>query len=1525
MDAIRAIQRLRTRGIYVELADMLQSQTVEDIANLSQLVVKGEVLPRLPTPFALLSDETLKANLLPDRGVIDAFPVTALQEGVLTSTLQGHREYLYQRVYDVRHLDLVKLRLAFHAVFRQSDTLQSIFTASGKGFVQVVRGDSVLPWTEVSMNLDSFLENDKEKGVTLGEPFIRVAVLNSSILVVSVHHTLFDFWSHGFIFDDIARVYCGLPLETRAPWKLFVALLQSQPHQEAEGFWLQHLVEATPTILNHAPVQHSSTVSQVLPVNLRSAAAVLQVPSSAILYAAWALVLSTHTTSKLVTMATAISGRELALDGIEALDGPTLAMVPQAVIIEPEQTLLELVSSVNANFWNITKYSQYGIRRALAAAGHQNITLFDTMVNILVREKERELTRAVFHKYGPQPAWRTEYTTLNIHENGGRVEISLTAPMEHSRLGFILNQFCNAIRSIINKPSSTVNSLSLVGPVELDFLLGWNEDQLHATTLHAEFEKIAHQYPSRPAINFENQEILTYAELNERANRMANFLSRNGIAPKDVVPLLLEKSPILIITILALFKIGAAYVPLSPENPVERNIFIAHDVGARFVLTEAGYASVLDLNDVHTILVDRVQLSEYSTENPTETVSPDALAYILYTSGSTGQPKGVTIHHGACAAAMRSIIEFEGKQGKSFNALQFSNYVFDVSLYDFFVTLHSGGTLCIATSDRLLSNLAGVINELRVNHVFLTPTVARLLDPKDVPGLESMTVGGEQLTRDVITTWAPRVRLRNGYGPTEASVLVTMKDVDINTTGGNIGKPLASVGAIILEADGVRPVPYGAVGELCFWGPQLSQGYFKKHDLTAAAFIQSDLGGGRRLYRSGDLARYIQGGDIECLGRKDDQVKVNGHRIELGEIEQVMLRTGEVKDCVLAVRKHGNNTHLVANVVFHTVHEGAEVLTLDMFVEEAQRLRANLNDLAHYMFPKFIIPLPTLPRLASGKADRKQLKSRVQLMSQTELSQFSFDNIGKSVPEIISIVSDTQRTLQQAWIDVLELPNDHFGLEANFFSLGGDSVSAINLTSWLRRKGLNIGVRDVLKNPVLGSMAKHLKHESREDVAKDVVFTPPLELDALISSAGLLQDHYEYVYPSPAGQAEFLTQGARVQTFWCLMTVRSVGNNFNADQWINLTKRLTETNEILRTTFTRCKSKWYGIVLRDPTPAVEIYDASGAEERQEIIDAIWKSKFEFGKPFIRYAILRLSDGEYQIVTKLDHGLYDGTLLRIFDAHFKAYQRQEALEKFTPFKDFSFHTWRINQIRPTLDFWKRPDKQPISFQFPNQPQPCIDSLVVRLIELDFDNYSKLVGATVSIIFQAVFQIWLSFRSGQHDVAFDYLYTGRNVDLPDPQSINGACANFLPMRSSINGQAPVKEFLLQTQDDFWQYTENSTVSIEDIYQSCGLTREDSANQALFLFQPFEPAPPSAAQEGLQSWVVMAKSQVTMPQPYAVVFEVVKTADARTYKLKFAYDSSMWTKEDAEKETRVVEQILSRIIESRNALISDILDVA
>lgn len=1568
LDAIGVIQELRGHDIHIQLADIMQGQTVEEVAKLSQLhqMQKKTFLPGNATGrFPMLADQTLAEELAMDSDVVDAFPPTALQEGILASTMQGNLDYLYQRVFHIDHLDLVRLRLAFEVVFLRSQLLQSTFVTGTRGFAQVIRSDFSLPWIEdPSLSLMEYLTEDKEDGVTFGEPFFRIAVVEeNSTLVVSVHHALFDYWSHGFIFEDVAQLYSGQRPVMRPSWRQFIEIAQDRASDEtAQEFWVEYLADAAPTILNHAPTQVSYSAHRSIPLLPKATLAQLQIPSSAVLYGAWALVLSSHTASETVSMAVAVSGRELPLQGIENLDGPTLATVPQVVDVRRDISAAEVVQGLNSNMWNVTRYSQYGIRGALAAAGHQNIELFDTMVNIHIRpeQKGKGLVRRVLPLAGPQEPWKTEHTTLNLEEGPDGISVQLTGQMEPRRVEFIVDQFCRAVETIISNAATKVKDICLMTREELDFVHRPVQKVEAGKTLLGEFESAVSQYPDRIAVNCMEQEkeMLTYSKLNSKATTLGLYLSFQGVRSGDIVPVLLDKSPLMILTILALFKVGAAYVALDPENPLERNAFIAQEIGAQVVVTEAKHASYFASQSAPTlrsILVDDGDLEragdQFGNGSTMKGVSPSSLAYIVYTSGSTGQPKGVAVSHGACATAISSLIDFEEKRGQEFRSLQFSNYIFDASVYDFFLTLHSGGTLCVASGEQLLDDLVGVINLMQVTHIFMTPTVARILDPKEVPCLRSATIGGEQVMNDVVDRWGRALHLRLAYGPTETSVMVSLKNVEPGITqGSNIGTLMPSVGAVILEPNGDRPVPYGGLGELCLMGPQLANGYFNRLDLTSGAFSHlPDVAGGQRLYRSGDLARYLPGGEIECLGRKDHQVKINGHRIELGEIESAMLGTGFVKDCIVVVWKQNSTSHLVALPVFNTsagsnkkgegVIAAGTFLPMEQVAEEAENVKKNLGNLAHYMMPNFVIPISSFPLLPSGKADRKKIRARVQAMKQAELSRYSFGKIGNadSEIEVIPPTTNEQKVLRQAWMEILDLSDSNFGLEANFLSLGGDSISAINLVSYLRRKGLVISVRDVQKNPFLGAMSERLVHEEKgaNALSKPAEeFHAPGELSELISAAGLNQSsQVQDIYPCPPGQSEFLTQGARPESYWCLMAIRPLGySQQRAEKWVELTGQLTRTNSILRSTFTRCQGKWYGVVLRDAEPVVDYHSFSTAEERDSIILSIWNHKFTFGGSFIRYAILHdLSSGKYEVLTKMDHGLYDGTLLRVFGAHFQSYQRGEEPRDFTTYEEFASHIWQINQTQKTLDFWTGPDKRPTRFQYPGQKHPQTRAAMFRTIHLNFDEFTRSSGVTVAIMFQTVFQMWLSLRSGESDVAFDYLTTGRNVDLADPQSINGACANFLPMRYKVDGDMTASELLERTSDEFWQYTENGTVGLEDIFRACDATREEFSNQILFLFQPFEPAPvmakgdwnkPAAESEMALEWVVLPKSQIKIPQPYAVVCEVKKTADENGYKLSFTYDDRVWTSAQMEEEMGVIEGMLGRLMQQPHAAVRDII---
>ena len=1511
MDAIQVVRELRSQGLEADLGDILLKQKLSEIKvkSLNETVVKTEKAVDVPK-LSLIHDAELRRELEKQKGVVDAYPATPLQSGLLASTFQGSPDYLYQRTYDIRHLDIIKMRLAFQIVFSASEILRTTYAHSAKGFVQIIRSDTELPWTDTSTALREFLSEDKRPGFGVNELFVRFAIVQKQFLVVSMHHSLFDFWSHRFLYEDVARLYLGIESIKRPPFREFVQYLQQLDPKPAQAYWKLYLEHSEPTILNHSPSTKVVDKKQHISLNVNETMRTLGVTSGAVLYTAWALVLARHTGSKEPVFATTIAGRELPVDNIHLLDGPTLTVIPQKILIEPSASVAHTVRRTQSSFWELVKHSQYGLRESLIASNQQNNSLLDTLVNIKVDEDDdARYAEAIFLPHGPNPSWRTEFTSLDVEVHAGGFSFRMVSSMSERRVEFILEQLTATVRNMVADFDAPMHSLDILGPAEQQWLMSSpSYSQGTPQTLHSRFEALSERHPDNIALQWQNQKSFTYRQLDGWANQMAFYLIRVGVKTGDVVPILMDKSPEMITAIIAVLKIGAAYVPLSPDNPVDRNLFIIHETKADLTLIDSALEDYFPNKEVATVSLDTLDLSNLPTQRMSDAVHPDQLAYIIYTSGSTGEPKGVMLKHRSAAAAIQSMIGFEGREHSNARTLQFSNYIFDAFVYDVFVPLSCGHTLCMAPTDRLLSELATVINEMEVNHCFLTPTVARLLNPKSVPTLQVLTVGGESVGADVVEAWSADRTLILAYGPTETSIMVTMKFASRHTNPKIIGRPFPTVKALVVEPAGQRLVPWGALGELCIQGPQLGEGYLGKPKQTAAAFLDSGIGNDCRTYRTGDLCRWLPTGELEYLGRKDNQVKVNGHRIELGEIEAAMMKASCIVDVAVVVDDHKTKPHLVAFAVFTTATLCRSKSLLD-FPEQLKDVKLSLGRLAHYMVPKFIIPLDKMPLLPSGKTNRKELKKISGSLDPVELSQYALESSrnesGAEVPETAA-----QKILQQAWAHVLGIASDRIGLEANFLSLGGDSITAINLASFLRRQGYALSVGEALNSTALKDMALCVRLLGGQEAQGRQLFEPPHQIRMALSSYGVQQADYEYIYPCPPGQAQFLSQGAKEEQNWVVMIARKFTQSENIDAWIAKAKQLAQTDDILRTTFIRHEDGWYGAVLKDPTPIISEQNVSIPEERREILKKVWQSRFPAGQPFLNYTILRMIDGSCEIVIKMDHGLYDGTLLRVFDDHFRAFHQGDPVPEFTPFRQFASHIWSSDRKR-SLQFWTEPDQRPTDFRYPNTRNPTITKTKILLIDLPVDAFAASVGQTPSVVFQAAFQIWLAVRSGRADVSFDYLYTGRNVDLANPQSINGTCANFLPLRSHVNLERPVKEYLSDTNMSFWKATENGNVNLEEIYRACGQQSDDLANTSLFLFQPFEP--PRADEADAMRWVVMAKSEVRMPQPYAVVCEVVKTIGG--YKIKFAYDGRTFDDKGATDSVSELESILRSMTEMKS----------
>ncbi|TEA14612.1 Nonribosomal peptide synthase sidE [Colletotrichum sidae] len=1557
LQAIRVIASLRDdHGIVVDFGGLLTDMPLCQVASLAREAssspssTAGRASSSSLAPFVLVRhDAALVDELKQSMAAVDAYPATPLQAALLATLNTDDDPYVSRRVWDVGGLDVEKLRRSFSAVFELSDILRTGFVPRGHSLVQCVRADVHLPWIESRLPLDEYTARDSETDLPLSGPLFRVGLVRDQWLVVTMHHALFDSWSHGFLYQDVAAVYLDQTVSAspRPRFASYVDFLQRQDAASAQTFWADYLAGAPKSQLTHVRPGdfglRAETVSVDMAFDLHDRARSLGVAAGAVVSAAWAVVLSRHQNSHDVVFATTLSGRDAAVPGIESMDGPALVTVPQRVAVDPESSLINLAKNVcTSNLVAMTRHAHVGMQGALKAAGLP-ADCFDTLVNMLPEQQVPEATAQVFKRHGEPPLWKTPYTLVEVIAGGGRnTVVRLSGEMEPMRLRFLCDSLIKAVTAILETPQQPLAHVDVIGDAEQGFLRDTlsNRDTLQDAApqlLQADFERCARACPGRVAIDWQGAVQVSYARLDGRANHVAGVLVRHGLGPGDCVAMMLDKSVEAVVSILAILKAGCTYVPLSPDNPAERNAFICRETSARLIiLHQATRSSAPDVPGLESLLVDEILPLE-ATAPPVVNLTPRHHAYIIYTSGSTGRPKGIKVPHQAVAAAVKSMCAAEGRSGSwstsgsgeeeeedEWRVLQMSNYVFDVSIMDVFNTLSTGGSLCMAPTADLLSDLAGHIRAMRVRQVALTTTVAGLLRPSEVPGLQMLVLAGEAVTRGVLDQWTPHCRVLNSYGPTETSIIVCTKEVEVEDSvvkgpAGNIGPPYPTVMAFVLDTEGSSLRHYGSVGELCVAGPQLADGYVGRDDLTAQAFVWNEALQ-VRLYRTGDLVRWLPGGQLECLGRKDTQVKMHGFRIELGEIEAVIRDSGLVTDVVVVLATVGGKQQLVAACLFksstgperRSPRQDADAIeAADDHLEDLRVLRQRLGSLAHYMVPKIVLPMTHFPLMPSHKVDRRTLQATVEKLGPVGLSSYVVETASDEKVVVVPTQTPLEKALERMWADVLDVPADHMGREANFLSLGGDSVSAISLASAARQMGYSLAVPDILMVPKLKELAARMAVIPRDDDDDDddddarrskPVFEVPYVARIEAVAAGLdWEKDVEYAYPCPPGQTEFLKQGSRREQAWVLQTVRRMPAAADQDVWIASTSALVAANDILRTTWLQVsETDWVGLVLRSCRLDLTRLRCETEAEAASFAESAWNERFVFGRPFIRYNIITYPDGSWDLVTKMDHAVYDGTLLRIFDDHYAAILGKQPLPVHTAFRDFASHMFARDKSK-SLAYWRERlhgwgescllDRS----AWATASAPLCNSVVKRpLPKADVDQLAGRLGVTPAIVFQGAFQMWLSRATARREVAFDYLLTGRNVDLPRPQTINGTTANFLPMRIGIDAQEPLASFLQRTQRDFWAMTDHGDIGLDRIYEAAGLDRQRAGNRVLFIYQPFDPAPQDDPKADFR-WLIMARCKVRMPAPYALVVEVHKAA-GKAFALKVSYDNTVLNEEAA-----------------------------
>ena len=661
--------------------------------------------------------------------------------------------------------------------------------------------------------------------------------------------------------------------------------------------------------------------------------------------------------------------------------------------------------------------------------------------------------------------------TLGLQEDGGRV---IVGGMEYNvdlfkaeTMGRLVESYERVLQAVVADTEQRVLEIDLLSEEERRQILeGWNDtvrEYRSAGGMHRLFEAQVECTPAATALVFGNQR-LSYVELNERANRLAHYLRELGVAAEDRVGILMERSPVMVVSLLGVLKAGCCYVPLDPQYPRERLEFMQADAGVCVLLTTEGLAEICGVEQseqLRVVYVEGVE-QEACSENLNVAVSEQQLAYLIYTSGSTGVPKGVAITHGSAETFIHWASETFNQQVLT-GVLFSTSICFDLSIFEIFVTLSNGGKVILAENALQLPELAAASQVTLINTV--PSAMAELVRMRAIPeSVRVVNLAGETLSKELVTEIYATTAVKtvyNLYGPSEdttySTFTATRKGEPVT-----IGRPIANTRAYVLDANR-QCVPIGVVGELYIAGDGLARGYLKRPELTAEKFVANPFSTtpGARLYRTGDLVRYQREGELEYLGRLDQQVKVRGFRIELGEIEAVLSSHPEITESVVLVQqdKHGEK-RLVAYIVSANKPEG--------------KLRDYLRErLPEYMVPQAFVPLPKLPLTPNGKVDRRALQA-----------------VEIEVESLIEPRDVVELQLAHIWEEVLDVK--HVGVRDDFFSLGGHSLLAVRLMARIQANfGQHLPLASLFQGPTVEKLASLLREQAHEQEAPALVNIQP--------------------------------------------------------------------------------------------------------------------------------------------------------------------------------------------------------------------------------------------------------------------------------------------------------------------------------------------------------------------------------------------------------------------------------------------------
>ncbi|AZK48667.1 non-ribosomal peptide synthetase [Paenibacillus lentus] len=989
-------------------------------------------------------------------------------------------------------LDVQQLQSSLEKLVQRHEVLRTSFHMKDGNLVQEIHSEVRTP-LEIIHTTEQHLKAELEgfiRPFKLTEaPLFRVGLVETEmdrkIFVLDMHHIISDGVSTNVLLSELFLLYQNeeLPFQ-RLQYKDY-AVWQQAPEKQAqlqqqEQYWQNQFADNLPTldlftdyprpsIQDFAGDQWTFQLDAELLRQIRTFCHDQGITLYMFLLATYQLLLSKYTGQKDIVVGSPIAGRPHAdLERVVGMFVNTLALRGK---LEPGQSFTAYLSQMKDVVLEAYANSEYPFEQIVEKLNlSRNLgrhPLFDTMLSLQNMEVSAlripNLEISSFDMGWCQAKFDLNWMIAEGEESlHFTIEYSTSLFKEETikRMGV---HFAHLISQVIAQPNRSLESIELATVEDqrsIREISGDYSSYPRRRTLHSLFESQVKKRPDSVALIMGDQQ-LTYHELNERANQLARILRRKGVQPDQVVGLMTERSFDMIVAILAIFKAGGAYMPIDPSYPDERINYMLEDSHAPLLLVQHSGLLRAELDHAGEILIlSEVQAEGESGQNLRPVAKADNLAYVMYTSGSTGQPKGVMTTH-------RNVVRTVVNNGylditPEDRLLQLSNYAFDGSTFDIYGALIHGATLVLVSREEMLdpSKLVHLIRKEGITVTFMTTALFNTLVDLDLEGLErlrKLVFGGEQASVKHVQKALDKLgegRLVNGYGPTETTVFAATWTVDQSVHESGIvpiGWPLNNTVIHIVDAAG-RLQPIGVAGELCVSGDGVARGYLNRPELTAERFVPNPWEPGTMMYRTGDLARWLPGGTIEYLGRMDQQVKIRGHRIELGEIEAKLLEHPVVRETVLIARQDGQGH---SSLCAYVVTDG------DWTAAELHRHLA--SSLPEYMIPSSFTGLPQLPLTSNGKVDKRALP-------EPEVGvQIQRDRVAPS--------DETEAALLDMVADAMGIDSKKLSMTDNLFELGAHSLTILKILGKSYAMNWELEMKDFYTYSSLGEIAQKIREQ----------------------------------------------------------------------------------------------------------------------------------------------------------------------------------------------------------------------------------------------------------------------------------------------------------------------------------------------------------------------------------------------------------------------------------------------------------------